>query len=887
MPSQELDFIRNCSFNNQGFQGGDQYSRWQALMTSLGDPNASIRTATVINVPGGVYRFDQKLSADRPIDLRGAGSSGTVFLFPYSGGASIENTASGSKVRGIKMVFGGTADDGLSIAAKIGAGRTDQFAGVSSVPFPIWRPNLTWACGAIFAPATIPGWYSRLTGGPLPGVPNYGWAYQVTAANGKVARVCTISGNTFTSVSHGYADLMACAITSTNGMPGGTSIYDTFYVRDATANDFKLSATPGGAVFAIGSPGTGIITVRPLGLCGATEPTTWKTQNPRAGGGMPGGAGASYLAISSINTGTEVITFPSAVPWTNGTSVRLQTTGALPAVAGAALAALTNYFVGNVSGSTAKLYYDAALSSLVNFTGSGSGTHTVYSYTVIDVTTITDNTLTLTPVMFNGMEVKGSQTILEDVVCAKFPGNAFYYNTSSLYALDPSVLDGLPDYGNCSRWTMHRCQGVDVGASALFLDGYDASVGLNLGFDAHYVHGYGIFDHAGFTNTHDTAHADLCEAGTYWGFGAEFRNCYTEGDRSQPVILENTRWRGGICYMFSGCVGLADSANFTDLGVWEHNKVYGDHALVQPYVPNGWWYRIKLFTAGGTSTAGKTSTIAGASDTWAVTAHGYPVNTVVRIKTTGTMPGNFSTLTNYYVVTVVDVDHIKLSATQGGGAITAGSAGTGTHTMARDPVWKDCMDHALMDYRSPPAVAYDDTFKDVADGTLIWRSWISSELSTGMIDVTTRNTSANRSFKNRLSGEEFIAGGAISREGLFVMKAPVSTTEGAATDLEVIWRDVRAEYSWRRASSDSQMPFAVAGTGHAYASPGDGIATRGLWIKDRANANQCLHISVTAKPADSSMPYPCIAWHVDAVAGEPIGWKNKADLTWVTMPNYA
>ena len=56
-------------------------------------------------------------------------------------------------------------------------------------------------------------------------------------------------------------------------------------------------------------------------------------------------------------------------------------------------------------------------------------------------------------------------------------------------------------------------------------------------------------------------------------------------------------------------------------------------------------------------------------------------NDVVQFTTTGTLPTNFSTLTNYFVLTTGSP--FTVSATIGGSAITAGSAGSGTQTVTR------------------------------------------------------------------------------------------------------------------------------------------------------------------------------------------------------------
>jgi hypothetical protein len=87
-----------------------------------------------------------------------------------------------------------------------------------------------------------------------------------------------------------------------------------------------------------------------------------------------------------------------------------------------------------------------------------------------------------------------------------------------------------------------------------------------------------------------------------------------------------------------------------------------------------------ISAAAGTATA--TFTNGSANIGW--TSHGLVANQTVYFTTTGTLPTNFSagtvTTNNYYVRTVVDANTFTVSATPGGTAITAGSAGSGTQT---------------------------------------------------------------------------------------------------------------------------------------------------------------------------------------------------------------
>ena len=75
-----------------------------------------------------------------------------------------------------------------------------------------------------------------------------------------------------------------------------------------------------------------------------------------------------------------------------------------------------------------------------------------------------------------------------------------------------------------------------------------------------------------------------------------------------------------------------------------------------------------------------TFTNGSANITW--TSHGRSAGDLVYFTTTGALPTNFTVAPlPYYVKTVVDVNTITVSLTNGGTAITAGSAGSGTQTV--------------------------------------------------------------------------------------------------------------------------------------------------------------------------------------------------------------
>jgi hypothetical protein len=69
--------------------------------------------------------------------------------------------------------------------------------------------------------------------------------------------------------------------------------------------------------------------------------------------------------------------------------------------------------------------------------------------------------------------------------------------------------------------------------------------------------------------------------------------------------------------------------------------------------------------------------------TW--TAHGLTVGAKVKFSTTGALPTGLTAGTEYFVVSVPDVDTFTLSATKGGSAITTTGTQSGVHTVTTVP----------------------------------------------------------------------------------------------------------------------------------------------------------------------------------------------------------
>lgn len=88
-----------------------------------------------------------------------------------------------------------------------------------------------------------------------------------------------------------------------------------------------------------------------------------------------------------------------------------------------------------------------------------------------------------------------------------------------------------------------------------------------------------------------------------------------------------------------------------------------------------------------------TATFTNGSTTVGMPAHALSVGDPIKLFTTGALPTNFTAGThglptagtNYFVQGVVDANNVTLSATMGGAAISAGSAGTGTQTWVNAP----------------------------------------------------------------------------------------------------------------------------------------------------------------------------------------------------------
>jgi hypothetical protein len=84
------------------------------------------------------------------------------------------------------------------------------------------------------------------------------WEYPGLNANNRATQTCTAATtDIITANGHGFANGDRVRFTTTTTLPAGLAINTTYFVRDATTNTFKVSATDGGTAVDITDTGTG------------------------------------------------------------------------------------------------------------------------------------------------------------------------------------------------------------------------------------------------------------------------------------------------------------------------------------------------------------------------------------------------------------------------------------------------------------------------------------------------------------------------------------------------------------------------------------------------------------------------------------------------------
>ena len=85
----------------------------------------------------------------------------------------------------------------------------------------------------------------------------YAWSTHTIGGSHTSNFTTTHGSNLFNSTGHGLSDTDPITFTTTDTLPAGITSGQTYYVRDATADTFKISSTSGGDVLSITSDGTG------------------------------------------------------------------------------------------------------------------------------------------------------------------------------------------------------------------------------------------------------------------------------------------------------------------------------------------------------------------------------------------------------------------------------------------------------------------------------------------------------------------------------------------------------------------------------------------------------------------------------------------------------
>lgn len=240
-----------------------------------------------------------------------------------------------------------------------------------------------------------------------------------------------VGTNTVTVNAHGILQGSSVVFTTSGTLPSGLLANTTYYVGDVTTNTFRLySDSTLTTLVSLVSQGTGTHSVLvsalnyfavnqgvyvdglpsslATGTLNGAQTVTSVTYNtitfkttataPRASFGTANvkAATPSTFLPAAVSTSTYKITF-SNPPFTSGAAVQFSSSGSLPAP----LVSGSTYYLGNVTTTDFQVYNDASLSTQVQFTTQGTGTHTIRP-TSTNLFTITNHGFTNgNPVVFS------------------------------------------------------------------------------------------------------------------------------------------------------------------------------------------------------------------------------------------------------------------------------------------------------------------------------------------------------------------------------------------------------------------------------------------------------------------------------------------------------
>lgn len=606
---------------------------------------------------------------------------------------------------------------------------------------------------------------------------------------------------------------------------------------------------------------------------GASEPT-WHYKNTRSGTGE--------AKTFTVDAGTNVCT-ANAHGWSNGQSVRVSTSGTLPTATGAGFAIETTYYVGSVTANTFKMYRDAALSQEVDFTGAGTGTHSVFTYIVIDMSPVSDNGGSWTPIIAHGIDIQARvHAYRVNVFC--FPGNAWNVNTSTLFATQPGVNGGGYDYSNSNLQILQSCEGSYSGGSGIMCFGFDANASVYINCNFTDNHGYGVFDRGSLANLWIGCHSDGNEAGQYWSLSSQFIGCYSEGDIAGSVIKSAARWEGGVNLNFSGAselqVVMGGHESVRHVGTWSASGYSGGKYttgdFTKPSVEMGWHFLLVEISANFTVNA--------ATNVCTATAHGFTSGQAMAAANSGgalpTAAGAGFAAGTYYIGGGADFTANTFKLYRDAGLtdeVDFTGTGTGTHRMwsraggvtgapgAAEPTWKPCMSLYLMDKRNSATFGTDE-FKIVTDGSCKWRAWSSSEISNGYISRS--GASSDNEFVNRYQGYRFWAAGNSGTPSAFSFAAK-STFDNGGTKYDMVLDSSSNRWRWQRGGSIDMLMIGAHGSASDLPAGAVGFPN-GFRI---GGAAQYLRVIYgTAAPTSGTWIRGERVLNADASAGGTEGW---------------
>jgi len=311
--------------------------------------------------------------------------------------------------------------------------------------------------------------------------------------------------------------------------------------------------------------------------------------------------------------------------------------------------------------------------------------------------TDTDMVVTRTtgPVFCPG--ISSAYTLIRPKVTGSHTGIFTFKNPGIFTIVDPDMQGGtnfcISEFGQLTI-TSTTSTSSNIGAKAAWTTMFNqVTTGTTLGgtsynfslTDAN-IQSAGTFLSAGSIPMDDSTtlalvnkNADVTLQEIWKPYGNIKRNNAVKTGSTSSIAMNPTTTGKNLTYTVS--VPCASGSSIRIIGACKYDALfYNSGTWNAPTVTiSGLGISPQTFTAAGTSA--KTCTFSNGSQNISLTSHGFSVGQKKSFATTGSLPTNFATLTEYYVVNIVDANTFQVSATYGGTAITAGSAGSGTQSV--------------------------------------------------------------------------------------------------------------------------------------------------------------------------------------------------------------